>query len=113
MLCSYEKLFSQNDINSVDTQSDNDIIPSSRATKCGSVEKKSTGISPMNEIKVTSKDFSYSTKFLKKNGYTFNGTTKTWSGSKDVSFLIEEGYAVMVREASPLASDCMSQNVEA
>ena len=76
-------------------------------------EKKSTGISPMNEIKVTSKDFSYTTKFLKKNGYTFNGTTKTWSGSKDVSFLIGEGYAVFVLEASPLASDCMSQNVEA
>lgn len=67
----------------------------------------------MNEIKVTSKDFSYATKFLKKNGYTFNGTTKTWSGSKDVSFLVEEGYGVFVRESSPLASDCMSQNVEA
>lgn len=67
----------------------------------------------MNEIKVTSKDFSYSTKFLKKNGYTFNGATKTWTGSKNVSFLVEEGYAVIVSEASPLASDCMSQNVEA
>ena len=67
----------------------------------------------MNEIKVTGKDFSYATKFLKKNGYTFSGTTKTWSGAKDVSFLIEEGYAVMVGEASPLTVDCMSQNVEA
>jgi hypothetical protein len=67
----------------------------------------------MNEVKVTGKDFSYATKFLKKHGYTFNVTTKTWGGSKDVSFLIEEGYAVVVREASPLASDCMSQNVEA
>jgi hypothetical protein len=67
----------------------------------------------MSEVKVTGKDFSYATKFLKKNGYTFNGTTKTWSGAKDVSFLIEEGYAVMVREATPLTADCMSQNVEA
>lgn len=67
----------------------------------------------MNEIKVSGKDFSYATKFLKKNGYTFNGQTKTWSGSKDISFLIEEGYAVLVREASPLAVDCMIQNVEA
>ena len=65
------------------------------------------------EIKVTSKDFSYATKFLKKNGYTFSGTTKTWSGSKSVLFLIEEGYAVVVREASPLTVDCMSQNIEA
>ena len=67
----------------------------------------------MNEVKATSKDFGYTTKFLKKNGYTFNGTTKTWSGTKDVSFLIEEGYAVIVREASPLTVDCMLQNVEA
>jgi hypothetical protein len=67
----------------------------------------------MHEIKVTGKDFSYATKFLKKNGYTFNGTTKTWSGSKDVSFLLEEGYAVMVRGSSPLTVDCMSRNVEA
>jgi hypothetical protein len=67
----------------------------------------------MNEIKVTSKDFSYATKFLKKNGYTFSGASKTWSGLKDVSFLVEEGYAVVVREASPLTVDCMSQNVEA
>ena len=67
----------------------------------------------INEIKVTGKDFSYATKFLKKNGYTFNGTTKTWSGAKDVSFLIEEGYAVMVREVSQLTVDCMSQTVEA
>ena len=67
----------------------------------------------MSEIKVTGKDFSYATKFLKKNGYTFNGTTKTWSGAKDVSFLIEEGYAVIVREATPLTVDCMSQTEEA
>lgn len=67
----------------------------------------------MSKLKVTSKDFSYATKFLKKNGYTFNGTTKIWSGSKDVSFLIEEGYAAIVREASLITVDCMSQNVEA
>jgi hypothetical protein len=67
----------------------------------------------MCEIKVTGKDFSYATKFLKKNGYTFNSMTKTRSGSKDVSFLVEEGYAVQVREASLLTVDCMSQNVEA
>lgn len=64
------------------------------------------------EIKVTSKDFSYATKFLKKNSYTFNATAKTWSGVKSVSFLIEEGYAVVVREASPITVDCMSQNLE-
>ena len=75
--------------------------------------KTNQGETKMYEIKVTGKDFSYSTKFLKKNGYTFNGATKTWSGSKDVSFLMQEGYAVMVREASPLTVDCMSQNVEA
>ena len=67
----------------------------------------------MNTLKVTGKDFSYATKFLKKNGYTFCGTTKTWSGSKDVSFLIHDGYAVIVREASTLTVDCMSQTVEA
>jgi len=67
----------------------------------------------MSEIKVTSKDFSYATKFLKKNGYTFSSSSKTWSGTKSVSFLIEEGYAVVVREASALTVDCMSQNVEA
>jgi hypothetical protein len=80
----------------------------------GSDERENKqGETKMYEIKVTGKDFSYATKFLKKNGYTFSGTTKTWSGSKDVSFLIEEGYVVLVREASPLTVDCMSQNVEA
>ena len=75
--------------------------------------KTNEGETKMYEIKVTGKDFSYAAKFLKKNGYTFNGATKTWSGAKDVSFLLEEGYAVMVRGASPLTVDCLSQNVEA
>jgi hypothetical protein len=46
----------------------------------------------MNNVTVTNKDFGYTVKFLKKNGYTFDARTKTWSGSKDISFLIEEGY---------------------
>jgi len=49
----------------------------------------------MSNVTVTNKDFSYTTKFLKKNGYTFDARTKTWSGSKDISFLVEEGYVTV------------------
>jgi len=52
------------------------------------------------QVKVTSKDFGYAVKFLKKNGYTFDNGTKTWLGTNNVSFLVNEGYAkagVMVR----------------
>lgn len=67
----------------------------------------------MNEVKATGKDFSYATKFLKKSGYEFNATTKTWTGSKNISFLIEDGYAVSVRGESPLTVDDLVLNVEA
>lgn len=50
----------------------------------------------MATFTVTNKDFRYSVKFLKKNGYSFDSVSKTWSGSKDVSFLVEEGYVVEV-----------------
>ena len=49
----------------------------------------------MANVTVTSKDFSYAVKFLKKNGYTFDAATKTWSGSKDISFLVEEKYVTV------------------
>ena len=49
----------------------------------------------MTNVKVTNKDFGYATKFLKKMGYTFNSSTKTWSGEKDISFLVDEGYVTV------------------
>ena len=49
----------------------------------------------MKNVTVTKKDFSYSVKFLKKLGYTFDSRTKTWSGEKDISFLVEEGYVTL------------------
>lgn len=55
--------------------------------------KTLTGDSKMT-VSVTNKDFGYAVKFLKKFGYTFDSATKTWSGSRDVSFLTDEGYAV-------------------
>ena len=65
------------------------------------------------EIKVTSKDFSYATKFLKKNGYTFNSSTKTWSGTKSVSFLIEEGYVTVVADPTVrLVNEDLVSNIE-
>jgi hypothetical protein len=65
------------------------------------------------EIKVTSKDFSYATKFLKKNGYTFNSSAKTWSGTKSVSFLIEEGYATVVADSTVrLVNEDLVSNIE-
>ena len=48
-------------------------------------------------ISVTNKDFSYSVKFLKKFGYTFDSISKTWVGSRDVSYLIDNGFAVEVK----------------
>ena len=65
------------------------------------------------QAKVTSKDFGYSVKFLKKNGYTFDAQSKAWEGSKDIGFLINEGYVVVVRQPSLLVNDCMIQRVEA
>jgi hypothetical protein len=65
------------------------------------------------QVKVTSKDFGYAVKFLKKNGYTFDNATKTWSGTSNVSFLVNEGYATEVRQPSPVSNDCMLINVEA
>lgn len=44
-------------------------------------------------VTVTNKDFRYAVKYLKKNGYEFDATSKTWSGTKSIEFLIEEGYA--------------------
>ncbi|HUS39683.1 MAG TPA: hypothetical protein VMX74_09545 [Pirellulales bacterium] len=59
----------------------------------------------MNETKttivtVTNKDFGYSVKFLKKYGYTFDAATKSWSGTRDISFLTDDGYAVEVEQDS-------------
>lgn len=48
-------------------------------------------------VTVTNKDFGYTVKFLKKYGYTFDNRSKVWTGSKDVSFLIEEGYVEEVK----------------
>ena len=47
-------------------------------------------------VTVTNKDFGYAVKFLKKNGYKFDAGSKTWSGDKDVSFLVNEGYVIVV-----------------
>jgi hypothetical protein len=49
----------------------------------------------MTNVTVTNKDFSYAVKFLKKNGYTFDARTKTWAGSKDIGFLVEQGYVTV------------------
>jgi hypothetical protein len=51
-------------------------------------------------IRVTGKDFGYAVKFLKKNGFTFNAATKVWSGTSDVSFLTDNGYAVAIQPAA-------------
>ena len=67
----------------------------------------------MNSYTVTSKDFSYSVKFLKKNGYTFDARSKTWSGTKDVSFLVDGGYikSVTIQTVSLINEDLVT-NVE-
>ena len=53
-------------------------------------------MSKTTTIRVTGKDFKYATAFLKKRGFTFNSASKTWSGSGDASFLIEEKYVIPV-----------------
>jgi hypothetical protein len=53
-------------------------------------------MSTTTTIRVTGKDFKYATAFLKKRGFTFNSASKTWSGSGDASFLIEEKYVIPV-----------------
>ena len=52
------------------------------------------------QVKTTNKDFSYTVKFLKKNRYTFDNSTKTWVGDKDISFLLSEGYVNPVESVS-------------
>ena len=47
-------------------------------------------------VRVTGKDFKYTTSFLKKRGFTFDAGSKTWAGSGDVDFLLSDGYAVAV-----------------
>jgi len=54
------------------------------------------------QVKVTNKDFKYTTKYLKKNGYTFDGSTKAWSGDKDISFLVEDGYVSVLPQVSSM-----------
>jgi hypothetical protein len=88
------------------------------ADKIGTCERHNagretkTGIETMT-VTVTSKDFGYSVKFLKKNGYSFDSASKSWTGTKDVSFLVNEGYAKPIAVASPMANDDMIVNVEA
>jgi hypothetical protein len=67
----------------------------------------------MQSYTVTGKDFSYSVKFLKKNGYTFDARTKSWTGTKDVSFLVDGGYIkfVMTQTVSLINEDSVT-NVE-
>jgi len=51
-------------------------------------------------IRPTGKDWGYAIKFLKKNGYTFSPAFNTWRGTSDVSFLIENGHAVLIQPAA-------------
>jgi hypothetical protein len=64
------------------------------------------------QYRVTSKDFQYTVKFLKKNGYTFNSSTKTWSGSKAVDFLVSEGYVVPPVAVVATKSEDLISNIE-
>jgi hypothetical protein len=50
---------------------------------------------------------------LKKNGYTFDARTKSWTGTKDVSFLVDGGYIkfVMTQTVSLINEDSVT-NVE-
>jgi len=52
-------------------------------------------------VRITGKDFKYATAFLKKRGFVFNPSSKTWAGSGDISFLITEGYANVVATILP------------
>jgi hypothetical protein len=69
--------------------------PQTVCAVCGSVQE-SEGVT-MKTFFVTSKDFGYAVKFLKKRGYTFCPAKKTWSGTGDVEFLVEEGYITEVQ----------------
>ena len=67
----------------------------------------------MKSYTVTGKDFSYSVKFLKKNGYTFDARTKTWTGTKDVSFLVDGGYIKSVTtQTARLVNEDSVTNIE-
>jgi hypothetical protein len=67
----------------------------------------------MKNYTVTGKDFSYSVKFLKKNCYTFDARTKTWTGTKDVSFLVDGGYIKPVTtQTVSLINEDLVTNVE-
>ena len=48
-------------------------------------------------VTVTNKDFGYAVRFLKKRGYTFNASEKTWSGTGDIAFLIDEAYVLELK----------------
>ena len=48
-------------------------------------------------VAVTNKDFGYAVRFLKKRGYTFNASEKTWSGTGDIAFLIDEAYVLELK----------------
>ena len=50
-------------------------------------------------VSVTNKDFSYAVKFLKKRGFVFNASAKTWSGTGDIEFLLSDGYVVEIKLA--------------
>lgn len=63
------------------------------------------------KIKVTNKDFAWTVKYLKKNGYFFDSASKTWTGKMD-KWLIDEGYVVQVFESAFVNEDLVS-NIEA
>lgn len=50
-------------------------------------------------VTVTNKDFKYAVSFLKKKGYKFDSSSKTWSGDKDISFLADGGYVRPVQKS--------------
>lgn len=58
--------------------------------------KMTTTETKLTVVTVTSRDFGYTVKFLKKRGYRFDGGSKTWSGTADISFLTDGGYARLV-----------------
>lgn len=48
-------------------------------------------------VTVTNKDFSYTVKFLRKRGFVFNASAKTWSGTGNIDYLLTEGYVVEMK----------------
>ncbi len=62
------------------------------------------------QVKVTNKDFGWTVKYLKKNGYTFDPQSKTWTGKLD-QWLIDEGYVVPVVGAGFVNEDLVT-NIE-